>query len=116
MSATLYYWDGVSPVQGYGTVNSKGDAENLFNTAKNHHFKNKKESLTLVVEDTLVLLDGKVIPLSGYLGEMCITKENQDKITFDDLWISKKPRRDPKLYQRTGFDFTASLEMKGEER
>ncbi len=112
MSATLYYWDGVSPVQGYGSVKDKGGAEILFNTAKNHHFKNKKESLILVVEDTLVLLDGKMIPLSGYLGEMQITKEYQDKVTLNDLYISKIPRINTKLYQKIGFDFGTLTEYR----
>lgn len=112
MSTTLYYWDGVSPVRGYGSVKDKGGTEILFNTAKNYHFKNKKEVLTLVAEDASVLLDGKVIPLSGYLGEMQITKENQDKVTLNDLFISKIPRINTKLYQRTGFDFGALAEYR----
>lgn len=112
MSAKLYYWDGVSPVRGYGSVKNEGGAEILFNTAKNYHFKNKKEVLTLVVEDALVLLDGKVIPLSRYLGEMQITKGNQDKVILNDLFISRIPRINTKLYQRTGFGFGTLAEYR----
>lgn len=114
MSATLYCWDGVSPVQGHGSVKNEGGAEILFNTAKNYHFKNKKEVLTLVVEDALVLLNGKAIPLYGYRGEMQITKENQDKITLDDLRMSGIPGKftDTELYQETGFDFGTLAEYR----
>lgn len=46
---------------------------------------------SLIVDEELALTDNKIIPLHGYQGKLIVTKDNQDAISLDDLWVKVTP-------------------------
>lgn len=92
MSAKLYYKN-----ESYGRIIAEEgvlaeNTEALLDFAKRYNFKNDKNGfLTFIVDEEMTLANNKTIPLHGYQGKLTVTKNNQDTITLENLWVEATP-------------------------
>lgn len=91
MSAKLYYKN-----ESYGRIIAEEgvlaeNTEALLDFAKRYNFKNDNDFLTFIVDEEITLANNKTIPLHGYQGKLTVTKNNQDTITLENLWVEATP-------------------------